>query len=559
VRLGSNGDVRSPPTAIPVEAASGQGAAPEPRPLGVEAIGFGWTYRGRARPALQGISFRLEPGQLLLVLGPSGSGKSTLARALSGIVPHALPGVWQGELRVGGEEVPSTAPAVLGERVGIVFQDPDSQIVMPGVEDEVAFGLENRGWPRARMVRRVPEALAEVGLAGFQARSTGRLSGGERQRLALADVLAAAPGLVALDEPTANLDPVGMAGVFDSLKALALDARRTVVVIEHRLEAALPLADVVLLLDDQGRQIRFGPPDEVGPREARRLYAVGGWVPAGWSQDPEPDPEPGTGHVPEAPIARIAGRPWPIVEARGLAVHYPAEQADQVRVGLAGIGLAVRASERVGLVGPNGSGKSTLLAALAGLRRPDRGQVLVGTGLEAPADDPARLPSIELPDRIALVFQDPEIGFIARTVLAEVMAGPGPVDAQTPDREAAGRSVLARFGLGALADEDPFRISQGEQRRLSLAAVAMRAPALLLLDEPTFGLDRRGSQRVVAMLDEGRSRGQAQVLATHDPRLLPACDRVVALDRGRVVFDGGSADFLADPPFRPAAPWRAAT
>jgi energy-coupling factor transport system ATP-binding protein len=553
VRLGSNGDVRSSEAATPAEVVSGEGAAPEPRPLGVEASGFGWTYRERARPALQGISFRLEPGQLLLVLGPSGSGKSTLARALAGIVPHALPGGWEGQLRVGGQEVPTTAPAVLGERVGIVFQDPDSQIVMPRVEDEVAFGLENRGWPRTRMARRVPDALAEVGLAGFQARSTGRLSGGERQRLALADVLAAAPGLVVLDEPTANLDPVGMAGVFDSLRDLALGTGRTIVVIEHRLEVALPLADVVLLLDDEGRQICFGPPDEVGSREAHRLYAVGGWVPAAWSRGPKPE----TDHVSQKPVARPAARPWPIVEAQGLAVHYPAEQADQVRIALDGIDLAVRGGERIGLVGPNGSGKSTLLAAFAGLRRPDRGQVRVGTGLEAPADDPARLPSNELPDRIALVFQDPEIGFIARTVLAEVMAGPGPVGAQTPDREAAGRSVLARFGLGALADEDPFRISQGEQRRLSLAAVAMRAPALLLLDEPTFGLDRRGSQRVVAMLDEGRSQGQAQVLATHDPRLLPACDRVVALDGGRIVFDGWPADFLTDPPFRPAAPWRA--
>ncbi|TAM78037.1 MAG: ABC transporter ATP-binding protein, partial [Chloroflexota bacterium] len=164
-----------------------RGVRADPAPPRLAARAFGWSYRGRDQPALAGLTFDLEPGQVLLVLGPSGSGKSTLGRALAGIVPHGLGGRWEGSLAIGGREVPDTPPAVLGEQVGIVFQDPESQMVMPRVEDEVAFGLENRGWPRERMLGRVPETLAAVGLGGFEDRSTASLSGGERQRLALAD------------------------------------------------------------------------------------------------------------------------------------------------------------------------------------------------------------------------------------------------------------------------------------------------------------------------------------------------------------------------------------
>jgi energy-coupling factor transport system ATP-binding protein len=204
----------------------------------------------------------------------------------------------------------------------------------------------------------------------------------------------------------------------------------------------------------------------------------------------------------------------------------------------------------VALVGPNGAGKTTLLLVLAGVVAPSSGSVAVrgSTGLVAPA----RLPDADLPATIALVFQDPEVGFVARSVAAEAGAGlpPGPGTAAAVDR------LLARFGLAALAAEDPYRLSRGEQRRLSVAAACLRGPSLLLLDEPTYGLDRRATDAVVAVLDEARDASGAQVVATHDPRLLPTCDRVVALDAGRVVFDGPVDGFLAAPPYDPPDPWR---
>ncbi len=530
------------------------------RPPALVAEGLCWTYRGARQPALLGLTFDLAAGRVLLVLGPSGSGKSTLARALAGIVPHALAGTWEGALRVGDDDVPATPAGRLGQRVGLVFQDPESQLVMPRVGDEVAFGLENRAWPRQAMLQRVPEALALAGLTGFERRLSRGLSGGEQQRLALAGVLAPLPGLLVFDEPTANLDPPGMVAFFERLRALAAGGEHTIVIIEHRLEAALPLADAVLLLDDAGRQLAFGAPAEVGPLQAGALERLGGWVPAAWWDGQGGRAEEGTGAVPPTPpgapggpAAGAAERPGAeVARVEDVVVRYGSSPEDR-RTALDGVNLVARAGERVALVGPNGSGKSTLLAVLAGVQRPQLGRAgIVGPG--GALVDPARLGSADLPDLIGLVFQDPELGFVARRVADEVGATlTGRIGAGPPGEVVA---TLGRFGLAGLEERDPFRLSQGQQRRLGLAALAVRRPRLLLLDEPTFGLDRRGTRQVVALLEEGRSAGQAQVLATHDPRMLPACDRVLALDGGHVVFDGASATFLADPPFRPAAPWR---
>ena len=514
-------------------------------PPDLSADGLGWTYRAAARPALEGLTFRLAAGRVLLVLGPSGSGKSTLARAIAGIVPHALPGRWSGHLRIGDDDVPATPARRLGARVGLVCQDPESQLVMPRVEDEVAFGLENRGWPQTEMRRRVPEALAAAGLAGFERRASRALSGGEQQRLALADVLAPLPQLLVFDEPTANLDPPGMVAFFERLGALAATREHTIVVIEHRLDAALPIADAVLLLDEAGRQVAFGPPGEVGRRHGRALEAAGGWVPSAWrSPSPSSEPSAQPSGSPETTLRGVPGEP--VAGAVGVGVRYAAEGT--TRTALADVDLTVHAGERLALVGPNGSGKTTLLFVLAGIQRAATGRAWI-SGPGGERLDPARASSSRSPDLVGLVFQDPEIGFVARRVGDEAVAGTG------AGAEAAA-VVLARFGLAGLVARDPFRLSQGQQRRLSLAPFALRRPRLLLLDEPTFGLDRRGSDQVVALLDEGLRGGQAQVLATHDPRLLPACDRVLALEAGRVVFDGPSAAFLAAPPFSPPDPWR---
>ncbi len=479
------------------------------------------------------------------MLGPSGSGKSTLARALAGLLPHTLPGRWEGSLRLDRLEVAETATGRLAEVTGICFQDPEGQLVMSRVEDEVAFGLENRAWSRPRMLRRVPEALAEVGLGGFERRDTARISGGEQQRLAIADVLAPLPGLLVFDEPTAQLDPVGTEAVFERLERLARRRERTIVIVEHRVDAVLPIADRVLILDGEGRQVGFGRPDEVGQAHAETLDRIGGWVPSawrGWLRTP----------VDDGPARTEHSRGEQLVACEDLWFSYPRDATDPRPPVLREVGFRLREGERVALVGSNGSGKSTLLLLVAGLLKQSRGRIVLAGGR-----DPRRLSRRELPHAIGLCFQDPELGFVAPTVREEVAAGlsrsaPGLQAGQVDD-------ALRRFGLEGLAEESPFRLSIGEQRRLSICAATIRQPRLLLLDEPTFGLDRLGSDAVIELLDVHRSSGGAQLLATHDPRLVSRCDRVIALHAGAVRSDGPAAAFLADPPLRPQAPWRLAS
>lgn len=520
---------------------------------GVIARDFGWSYKRRARAAVEGITFELHGGETLLILGPSGSGKSTIARAIAGLVPHALPGTWHGQLLVGGLEVHRTSPRVLAEQVGIVFQDADSQLVMPRVADEVAFGLENRGWPLEQMRKRVPDALALVGLEGFEGRATAALSGGEQQRLAIAGVLAYEPGLLVLDEPTANLDPPGMEALFRLLGRVATARDHTIVIVEHRLESVLPIADAVLLLDGDGRQIAFGPPDVVGPQHAAALDRSGAWVPQAWRAWAEGDSD-GPRRRP-ARIVPTALGPEPVLEARGVTISYPLENAKGRRTAIRNIDLDLQGATRTALVGPNGAGKSSLLYALCGLRTPETGRVLLGDGTIPAWQEPSRVHGPRLSQLIALVFQDPELGFVARTVRDEIPGGP----VRRSERKKLQPeivSILQRFGLTELAGRDPYRLSQGEQRRLSLAAASWGAPGVLLLDEPTYGLDHRGTNAVISLLDELRGIGQAQLLATHDPRLLPGCDRVVALANGRIVFDGPVGAFLEAPPYWPAEPWQ---
>jgi energy-coupling factor transporter ATP-binding protein EcfA2 len=447
------------------------------------------------------------------VVGPSGSGKSTLALALAGLVPHELPGEWRGSLALDGVDS-STGMAVaragFGGRVGLLFQDPDRQLVMERVEDDVAFGLENRGWPPSAIRARVSEALAEVGLAGFERRRPGHLSGGEQQRLALAGVLAPRPGLLVLDEPTANLDPVATADLIRRLATIRKARHATIVLIEHQAELVWPLADRVLALGRDGSPIDWGTPDDVLGRSAATMRAAGIWLPGDRGR---PSARRGGGRPTEsdAPV---------VVEAAGVGFGY-----DPGFPVVVDASVRIRAGERVALVGPNGSGKSTLGRLLVGLLRPDRGSV----SLEGA--DPAGLPAVVLARQAGYVFQDPERQFLGGTVADEVRLGLRPEELGRVDRLMDGLGLpLSEFG-----GRSPYRLSGGEQRRLSLACVLVRRPDLLVLDEPTFGQDRNGHEALLAILDDRVEAGTAVLAATHDPRFIADfAERVIPMDAGRI-------------------------
>jgi len=460
----------------------------------IRADGLGFWYRTGVRPAFHDVSFDLPAGSCLVVVGPSGSGKSTLALAVAGLVPGEIPGEVTGTLTVEG-------------MAGMVFQDPASQLVMERVEDEVAFGLENLGWLPEAMLSRVPEGLADAGLPGLERRRSQRLSGGQQQRLALAGVLAPRPRILVLDEPTANLDPDGAATFFERLGGLLDMKSATVLLVEHRVEAAWPLADLVLALDRDGTPIDVGAPGDVLARSGERMAAAGIWLPT-------------------ETVAAVSG---PRITAPDRSAS-PVVIADALRFGyerdvpvIRDVSVSIARGERVALVGPNGGGKSTLGRLLVGLLRPDRGQVHLA------GHDPSRLKPAELARLAGYVFQDPESGFLANTVAEEVGLGLMPEEAaRMPELMDRLDLPLASFGA-----RSPYRLSGGEARRLSLAVALVRDPAVLVLDEPTFGQDRHGYEGLLRILRDRSDAGTTLVTATHDLRLVRDLDaRIIEIEDG---------------------------
>ncbi|MEW2380199.1 ATP-binding cassette domain-containing protein [Micromonospora sp. NPDC047812] len=463
--------------------------------------GFGWRHAGRRAWAVRGIDLRVEVGERVLLLGPSGAGKSTLLAALAGLLPEDS-GEQEGTVEIDGLD-----PRKGRERVGIVFQDPQTQLVMARSGDDVAFGLENRGTPAGEIWPRVDEALTRVGFPYPRDRPTAALSGGEQQRLALAGVLALRPGLLLLDEPTANLDPTG-ATLIRAAVAGALDADTTLILVEHRVAEALPLVDRVVVLEPGGGVRADGTPEAVFGTHGDALADEGVWVPG------RPVP-PRHATTPAGDVLLAADR-------LGLAPR------------LAPVDLAVRAGEALAVLGPNGAGKSTLALLLGGLLRPGAGRVTATTALAGgdARTPPHRWRAPALARRIGSVFQDPEHQFVTNTVFDELALGPR----RTGQPEAAVRAtvdaLLSRLRLTKLAAANPYTLSGGEARRLSVATALATAPRLLVCDEPTFGQDRRTWLELVDLFAELRDAGHGLVAVTHDAEFVAAlADRRVTLER----------------------------
>ncbi|SNY34945.1 ABC transporter ATP-binding protein [Paractinoplanes atraurantiacus] len=437
--------------------------------------GFGWRHAGRRAWAVREVDLRIAHGERVLLLGPSGAGKSTLLAALAGLLPEDS-GESEGTIEIDGLD-----PRKARDQVGIVFQDPQTQLVMARSGDDVAFGLENRGVPPADIWPRVSDALDRVGFPYPIIRSTAALSGGEAQRLALAGVLALRPRLLLLDEPTANLDPDGAVLVREAISALRLDA--SMIIVEHRVAEALPLVDRVVVLEPGGGVRADGAPEVVFAAYGDRLAEEGVWVP-GFTIPPLKSRSTAGPSLVRTEQATVAGR-------------------------LAPVSLGVGGGEVLAVTGPNGAGKSTLALLLGGLLAPTAGRVRA-------FDDPKpphRWRAATLTGRIGSVFQNPEHQFVTSRVVDELALGPrrlGRYDQQVID------DLLERLRLTKLAAANPYTLSGGEARRLSVATALATAPRLLVLDEPTFGQDRRTWIELVTLLATLRDDGHAIVAVTHD-------------------------------------------
>ncbi|MRH28207.1 ATP-binding cassette domain-containing protein [Microbacterium sp. SYP-A9085] len=519
-----------------------------------------------------GASFQVRRGEVVLLLGPSGSGKSTLALALNGLIPQAVPAEVQGSVSVMGLDAASTPVAQLSTRVGMVFQDPDAQLVTGTVLDEVAFGPENLRLPVAEVLGRTETALRRVGLWDRRAENPDALSGGGRQRLAIAAALALGSPVLVLDEPTANLDPQGVEEVYAALADIVASGDRAVVLVEHNLDQAVGFVDRVVVLDAAGRTIADGPAGDILRTRAAELQELGVWLPtstlaalklrrAGYPLDPLPltpaelraaleaapapaAPAPaaaerrGFGRAEDvAPAAalvsaaspRLGGAP--LIAVRGLTLRRGRAEV------LHDVSLDVRAGEFVAIVGANGAGKTSLLHAIAGIGRPPRGTVRIG------GDDITRLRPAEIASRIGFVFQNPEHQFVAHTVRDELAYGL----AHAPDADARVADILDRFGLAARADVHPFLLSGGQKRRLSVGTALIAGAPVLALDEPTFGQDRARADELLELLAALNADGTTVLVVTHDMQLVTEyAMRTIVLAEGRVVADAPTADVFAD-------------
>lgn len=521
------------------------------------------TYEGTAEPVVQGLDFAVPEGELVLLVGPSGVGKSTVLGAVSGLVPHFTGGTLRGRVTVAGRDTRTHKPRELADVVGTVGQDPLAHFVTDTVEDELAYGMESLGLAPEVMRRRVEETLDLLGLADLRDRPIATLSGGQRQRVAIGSVLTPHPRVLVLDEPTSALDPAAAEEVLAVLQRLVHDLGTTVLMAEHRLERVIQYADRVALLPAPGAPLVLGSPAEVMAVSPVYPPVVDLGLLAGWSPLPLTvrDARRRAGELRERLSGREAPHPAPAAAAvpaprvpaprRFLRRRAPEAASPQVaEVGslavrrgrvdaLRHVDLGVAPGETVALMGRNGAGKSTLLSALVGLVEPSAGSVRVGGAV------PHRTAPGDLVRRVGLVPQEPRDLLYADTVAAECAAADRDAQAEPGTCRALVSDLLPGIG----DDTHPRDLSEGQRLALALAVVLTARPPLLLLDEPTRGLDYAAKARLVTVLRGLAAEGHALVLATHDVELAAEiAHRVVLLAEGEVIADGPTADIVVSSP-----------
>jgi energy-coupling factor transport system ATP-binding protein len=510
-----------------------------------------YRYPGAGSTILQDLSLEIAEGEFLLVMGPSGAGKSTLLRCLNGLVPHFYGGTVSGEVLVDGRDPVALGPRGMADLVGFVLQDPEAQFVVDRVEDELAFALENQGFPPILMRKRVEEALDQINIAHLRHRSVSTLSGGERQRVAIAAVMTLQPRVLVLDEPTSQLDPQAAEEVLDTLVKLNQDLGLTIILSEHRLERVVQYVDRILYLSGNGQRPVLGEPRQVLSQVELTPPLITLAKALDWSPIPLTIKEgrrfarkaarhrPDGNKATEAtlPSQRRNGQPPVSISVKGLGFSYNGHPA------LQDLSLDVRRGEFVALMGRNGAGKTTLLKQLVGLLRPDQGQVQIVAPASGEAMDTRKASVEEIIQYVGYVPQNPNALLFNDTVRQELdftRRGHG-----LPPGEYEG--LLDTLGLTEYANHYPRDLSVGERQRVALASILVAEPQVLLLDEPTRGLDYQQKASLVAFLQRERARGRTIIMATHDVELVANCaDRVILLGDGQVVVDGPTRQVMSE-------------
>jgi len=510
---------------------------PKPR---IEFRDFSFAYPGRTCPALHAVSFSLRPGEMAVVSGRNGAGKSTLTLAANGTIPFLLKGGQSsGGVYFDGELMGQ--PGKMASRVGVVFQDFESQLVSSSVTLETAFPLENAGWAPARQRERVGQVLEMVGLAGFGDRIPSELSGGEKQRLAIASAMALEPSLLVLDEPLTDLDPVGKAQVLETIGRLR-DSGVTILMVEHD-PAAFLIADTLLVLDAGKLAWKGAPKDMLADPDRSRELGLPGWPPAIVARKAG---LPASAVTVDEVAQLLSGHPRVSVPAvTPKASSLPASSFQLVNVhdlssGYSGgpevlhhVSLEIREGECLALLGQNGSGKTTLAKHLCGLVKPRQGEVIVAG---RPVGDYRQA---ELSRISGYVFQNPDHQIFSATVGEEVGFGLHNLGLGSAEVQARTAEALGAVGLDGREAEDPFSLTRGERQRLAVASLLAYRPRMIIFDEPTTALDAGESLKMVQFIAELNRRGTTVLLITHAMWVAAEyASRTVVMGAGKIVMDG---------------------
>lgn len=509
-----------------------------------------FTYNGATKLALQNINLTIEDGEFVLITGPSGGGKSTLCRCFNGLVPHFYGGTIGGRVEVCGMDILKHSPKELATKVGMVFQDPENQLVTTDVEREIAFGLENLGLPTNLIARRIEESLDTIGIAALRYRNHKELSGGEKQKIAIASVLALHPQVLVLDEPTSELDPQSAEDVTRILERLNDELGITVVLIEHRLDRVIHLVDRILIINE-GRILANGHPGEIMSNKRSDDSGIG--IPSvirliqqlrqnGFAIDDMPLTVKDARLILQRNINKVKVATFkddnpltiPVIKSEKLWFTY----GD--RVALRDVNLTFHEGEFIAIMGRNASGKTTLVKHLNGLLRPSRGKVLIG-GIDTAHKDVA-----ELSQQVGYVFQNPNDTLFADTVEDEVALSLKNRHLEPDNIARLVAQILIRFKLERYRLTYPGNLSGGEKQRLALASVLVSEPKIVVLDEPTRGMDYTLKKELTGFLDEYRRHGHIVIIVSHDVEMVAECaDRVVLLSEGKVVVDGSKREVLS--------------
>ncbi|MCX5888755.1 MAG: ABC transporter ATP-binding protein [Deltaproteobacteria bacterium] len=502
-----------------------------------------FRYKKAAQPVFAGLNLTVQPGERLTILGPSEAGKSTLALCLQGLIPRLIKGEFQGRVAVAGADIQTCRPRELAGRVGLLFQDFEAQLFCTRVDQEVAFGPENLGLDREELKRRVGHSLTLVGLTGLEARDPATLSGGQRQLLALAAVLALEPQLLVLDEPTSDLDPIRVEELLQSLDRLAPGKGLTLVLLGQDLRLARNCSRLVLL--NQGEVLADGPPEQV-LRQVELFHQLGLQVP----ELPGLFHDLGQAKLPltlEEAVAQARGLGWGEVREKftptltlppqGGGEYGPEilalRQVTYAYPGSAEVfkdfSLSFRDGEFTAILGPNGSGKTTLLKLLRGLLQPQSGEVWRAGGCHS-----------------GFVFQNPDYQICAEEVWEEVALGPRHLELAPQEVERRVAEALTQVHLLDRAHDDPFSLTKGQRQCLAVAGVLALAPKVIILDEPTTGLDYREQQGLLDLVADLHSQGRTIIMVTHSMWAAATyARRLVVLQDGQVMLDGPTREVLA--------------